>query len=178
MAKHPKRAKRKFRKYLRGAIDHAFSIGGLAGNTLFSSVNPGVVAEKAFVTSAKILWSMDDFTKATDVGPVMVGIAHSDYTDAEIEAWVENNQSWEEGDLVASKEIGRRQVKMVGVFRTRPAATDVAVLNQGRMVNTKLKWQLDSGATIRFWAYNMGTAAVATTVPNILIDGHANLWPN
>jgi len=27
------------------------------------------------------------------------------------------------------------------------------------------------------WAYNAGSNALATTVPNVSVDGHANLWP-
>jgi len=38
-------------------------------------------------------------------------------------------------------------------------------------------WILTTGNGVDFWAYNMGDAAVVTTVPQVSINGHANLWP-
>ncbi len=170
--------RRRFRRYLRGAIDFNFSLVTLAGNTLVSGVVGGSVTEKAWLSSAVIRWSLDDVTPAVDTGPLLVGVAHSDYTDAEIEAWVENTGSWSEGDMV-SQEIARRKIRMVGVFQTAPGAASVgiAVLNDGKPIRTKCGWMLESGDTLRVWAYNQGSAAYATTEPNVHVQGHANFWP-
>ena len=136
-----------------------------------------MVNERTFVSSAKLRWALDDFTPGTDIGPVMCGLAHSDYTAAEIEEWIENAGSWNEGDLV-NQEIAKRKIKLVGIFgEPGSGAGNIAVLNDGKAITTKLGWILLQGQTLDLWAYNMGTAAIATTVPQCHIEGHCNLWP-
>ncbi len=177
MAKHGKRGRGRFRRYLKGQIDNVFGLGTLAGNTVAADLVDDVVTEKAWLSSVKASWSMDNFTEATDVGPVMCGISHGDYSATEIEEWIENLSSWEEGDLVA-KEISQRKIRRVGVFAwVDSTATGQYALNEGRAITTKCGWMLMTGQTVRIWAYNMGTGALATTAPNLHTQGHANLWP-
>ncbi len=137
-------------------------------------------AKKAWCSSILARWSISEWTPATGVGPVLVGIAHSDYSDAEIEAWIEQTTGWTEGDLVAA-EVRRRKVRKVGIFGS-PAgagiAAEAAVLKDGEAIRTKLGWQLTTSQTLRVWGYNLGTQAFATTSPQIQVQGHANLWPN
>jgi len=173
-----RKPRKRFRKYIRGAIDKAFALGTLAGNTLVSATFDGVVNERTFISSVKALYAMDEFTSATDDGPIIIGLAHSDYTDAEIEAWVENTTagSWDEGNLVA-QEIGRRKIRRVGVFEDAIGGTGSLVLNEGRMITTKCGWILLQGQTVRVWAYNAGSSALATSDPTVHVQGHANLWP-
>lgn len=175
MAKHGRR-RRKYRKYLKGIIDERGALSTLAGDTAISFVVTGTVTEKAWLSSVKLNWAMDDFTPGTDDGPILVGVAHSDYSTSEIEAWIENSGGWSEGDLVA-QEIAKRKIRQVGVFENPSAAVDVAVLNDGKPITTKCGWMLETGDTVRYWAYNTGTSALATTDPNLKINGHANLWP-
>ncbi len=176
MAKHGKG--RKFRKYLRGNIDHVLALSTLGGNTLIGSLVADTVVDTAYVSSVKATWTLAEFTAATNDGPILVGIAHSDYTDAEVEAFVENiTGSWDAGDLV-SQEIARRKVRVVGVFKNPPTATEASRLNDGNPVTTKAGWMLSEGQTIRIWAYNQGGSALATTSPNVFVNGHANLWPS
>ncbi len=175
MAKH---GRRKYRKYIRGAIDKRMALGTLAADTVIGSNFDGVVNERTFVSSVKALYTMDQFTDASDDGPIIVGLAHSDYSDAEIEAWVENttSASWDEGNQVA-QEIGRRKIRRVGVFEGVGDPNINAVLNEGRMITTKCKWILLQGQTVKVWAYNAGSSALATTDPTVHVQGHANLWP-
>ncbi len=174
-----RKGRRKFRKYLKGMIDTAFGLGTLSASTLIGANAPDSVTEKAWLSSVKAIWTMDDFTPTADRGPIVVGVAHSDYTDAEIEAWVENLGSWEQGDKV-QQEIARRYIRRVGAFASPHggSALDIAVLNDGRPIHTKCGWQLSTGQTVRLWAYNAGSGDLATTAPNIHVQGHANLWPN
>ncbi len=44
------------------------------------------------------------------------------------------------------------------------------------MLKTKLNWTLAEGDGLDFWIYNMGTAAVATTVPQFVVFGNASIW--
>lgn len=166
----------KFRKYIRGSVDHVLSLGTLAGADVIGSQLVDAVEEPAFCSSVKASYAMSDFTPIIDCGPMLFGWAHSDYTDAEIEAWVENQGSWSQGDKVA-QEIANRKIKQVGVFEDQPFPAGWANFADGRQVTTKLGWLLIEGQTLRFWVYNSGSVAVGTTVPDVRANGHANLWP-
>ncbi len=176
MARHGRR--KKFRKYIRGSVDEKLSLGTLGATSLISDIFDDTVTEKAWISSVNAAWSMQGWTQGLDDGPIMVGLAHSDYTDAEIEAVIENTGSWDEGDLV-QQEISRRKVRVVGIFPTpHPDSANVAVvLNDGKKILTKCGWMLQSGKSLRVWGYNMGASALATTDPDVNVQGFANLWP-
>ncbi len=152
-------------------------LGTLAARTLVSAPISDTVQERTLVSSVVTAWAISDFTSAAGTGPFAVGVAHSDYTDAEIEAVLENTGSWDEGDLV-QQEVAKRKVRRIGVINTPDgAATKSFVLNDGDPIKTKLNWILTQGQTLRIWVYNLGDAAIATTDPDITVSGHANLWP-
>ncbi len=178
MAKDYPKGRPKFGKYLKGNVNETLTLGTLAALTLISAPMDETVNERTFVSSLVAAWILTKFTPGADDGPIMVGVAHSDYSDAEIEEYIENIGSWNEGDLVNTREISKRLIRKVGVFRWR--ATDVndfALLAGGGKITTKLKWILNQGQTIRIWAYNMGSSALATTSPVVFTEGHVNLWP-
>ncbi len=162
-------------KYIRGNIAENLALGTLAANTLISGITD-LVSERTLLSSVVASYSLGGATPLDNAGPVLVGLAHSDYTDAEIEAWVELQTGWAEGDL-ASREVANRKIRRIGIF-DEPATAGLSVaLNEGRVIKTKLNWILNSGQGLRLWAYNTGTAAFATTDPNVHMQGHANLWP-
>jgi len=164
-------------KYIRGTIDERMSLGTLGAGVAISQIFGQTVNEKTLVSSVVINWSMDQFTVGNDDGPILVGVAHSDYTDAEIEQYIENLGSWNEGDLTATREVGKRLVRRVGVLRGASVVAEHDTLNDGKPVKTKLNWLLLQAQSLRLWAYNAGSSAIATTDPNIHALGHANLWP-
>ncbi len=167
--------KRPMGRYIRGSVDEEIVLGTLAARSLVVSSFDETVNERTLVSSIVASWSLDDWTLTSNAGPILVGVAHGDYTAAEIEAVIENTGSWNEGDLV-SREVGNRKVRIIGTFRVT-ATGEGAVLNHGRPIKTKLNWILNQGQTLDAWAYNLGSAAVATTDPSVHIEGHANLWP-
>ncbi len=167
---------RGFKNYIRGNVDEVLQLGTLASRTLVAQVFDESVEEKTYLSSVKATWTLSKFSPAVGIGPIMVGLAHSDYSAAEIEQFIENTGSWKQGDLI-NQEIGQRRIRVVGVFDTPVDAGDSAVLNDGKPIRTKLGWILTTGQTVDQWAYNLGTAAVATTDPAIHLQGKANLWP-
>ncbi len=169
--------KRPMGRYIRGNVDEEVNLSGLAAKDVVGAVFDETVNERTFCSSIDATYSMANFTPIANAGPVIVGVAHSDYSDAEIEEWIESTGQWNEGDLVASREISRRLIRQVGTFQSPDAATDVVVLNDGKEIHTKLGWILNQGQTLRLWAFNSGAAAIATTTPNVGVNGHVNLWP-
>ncbi len=173
MPNHPRRqARRKMGRYIRGGIEENLELGALVTKSLTSAPNADVVTEKTWISSVVLNWAISDLTGSADTGPIVVGVAHSDYTDAEIEAFVEQVTSWDEGDLT-SREIGSRKIRTIGQFHPEDTGSR---LNDGKPISTKLGWMLTTANTIDFWAYNQGSANLADgAVVNIV--GHANLWP-
>ncbi len=175
----PKRSRRRkgrnMGQYVKGNVDENLAIATLAARTLTSINFDEVMIEKGIITSLVASWSMRDFTAGADDGPILVGLAHGDYTDAEIEAVIENSLSWDVGDKI-QQEIARRLVRIVGTFRGGPEASAPVVLNEGRLIKTKLNWTFITGATLKVWAYNLGASGLASSVPDIFVQGHANIF--
>ncbi len=169
--------RRRYRRYLRGNIDFTMALGTLGNKTAISATVADTVIEKAWCSSVKCSYSMSGYTAVQADGPLLVGVAHGDYTSTEIEEWIESVDSWEETDQIG-QEIGRRKIRRIGQFDIPPntAPEDTIVLNDGKMISTKTKYVFSTGQTVRFWVYNQGTGAL-TTGAILSVQGHANLWP-
>jgi len=173
MAKHGRR-RRGMGRYVKGNVDEDFALGTLAANTAILE-SSDVVGERTRITSLDCIYALADFTQADNSGPIEVGFAHSDYSLAEIEEFLELTTSWNEGDLI-DKEVSSRLIRRVGIFHQETSGGN-SVLNEGRSIKTKLNWILNAGQGLNFWCYNQGGVAVGTTDPNCHIVGHANLFP-
>ncbi len=169
--------KKPYRKYLKGMVDEVLAISTLAARTLISADFDEAPIERTFISSVVASWAISDLTVSANDGPLMVGLAHSDYTDAQIEEYIENLGSWNEGGKVA-QERARRQIRVVGILDcVNGVVGEWATLNEGKPIKTKLGWILVTGQTVSLWAYNLGSSAFATTDPQLHLQGHANLWP-
>ncbi len=175
MSKHTRR-RRKFRKYLKGVINVENDFAGLGAKAVNSTDFPDVVIEKTWCSSIVASWTMANWTPTANAGPILFGVAHSDYTNAEIEEFIENVDSWNEGNLV-QQEIAKRKIRIIGHFSAPESAAHDSVFEHGRKVRTKIGWMLETATTLQLWMYNTGTNSVATTTPTIDGRGHANLWP-
>ncbi len=180
MARRPKRqyrrtgGNRSFR-YLRGNVDESVTLATLAGRTLISSTFDETVNERTLVTSIRALYSLEQFTKVAGDGPIWVGVAHSDYTDAEIEEVLEITTSWNEGDKIG-QERAKRKVRKIGIFDVPNSTAEVSVLNDGKPIKTKLNWILLQGQTLKLWVYNLGSGGL-TAGSVVRAQGNVNLWP-
>ncbi len=175
MARKPKR-RRRMGKYIRGTVDESTSFAALGAKDVATAVFDEAVNERTLVSSIVATYGLRSFTPIANAGPILVGVAHSDYSDAEIEEFLESSQSWNEGDLVA-QEVAARKIRRVGMFGAPDDAEDTQTLNDGKPIKTKLNWILLQGQSLQMWVYNMGSAAVATTTPVVDAAGHVNLWP-
>ncbi len=156
-------------RYLRGRVDEdSGDLGTLATKTAIVASFDEVVDDATRVSTIVATWAMEAMTAGD--GPLEVGVAHGDYTLAEIEEYIENTGSWNESDKVQSREVARRLIRSVGIV-----SADEPRLNDGKPVRTKLNWLLNEGQTLDLWVYNYGAALTTGAVLNV--NGHANLWP-
>ncbi len=161
-------------KYMRGTIDENLQLGALGSKVLISDTWDEAVEERTLISSIVATWSLDQLTAPQ--GPIIFGVAHSDYSDAEIEAVIENAGSWAEGNKV-SQEISKRLVRVIGTFAaTLGSGAQDLNFADGKTVKTKLNWILTTGDTLKMWAYNVSGNPLATTDPALRANGHANLW--
>ncbi len=153
--------------------------GGIEENLVFSTLASGVGAEDTFdqvvnvttrVSSIDVAWSVDQLGAADSI---LFGVAHSDYTLAEIVEVIQQANSWTSADKVA-KEVADRQVREIGVITNNSGLLSDAVFRNGDRVKTKLNWLLHEGQTLKMWVFNRQAAAVSTGT--LKADGHANLW--
>ncbi len=167
----------KFRRYIRGNLLLSIALPSLAANTLTSGGSP-IVGGRTYVSSVKATYSVIDWTPVTDAGPLSIGVAHGDYSNAEIEEWIEaSTGSWDEADTVQTREIGRRLIRRIGTVVNTGESLGTHALKDGSEVHTKLGWILEDGQALKFWIYNMGSANVGGSAPQFNVTGHANLWP-
>ncbi len=167
--------KRRMGKYIRGVVDEDTDISDLASKTAVASPFDQTVAERTLISSLVASYSLSNLVAGQ--GPIQFGVAHSDYTTAEIEEYIENAGSWDEGNKVA-QEIGKRQVRTIGTMVGEGGTgTNDVRFAKGEKVKTKLNWILNAGDTLDLWAYNLSTAALTTSTPILRASGHANLWP-
>ncbi len=101
-------------------------------------------------------------------GPLYLGVAHSDYTDAEILEWFNSQGSWDQGDKVANEEA-KRKCRIIGMF---PGQLANELLEDGRATKTTLKFMVEDGDTLNFFVINEG-GATRTTGGIVEIKGFA-----
>ncbi len=140
------------------------TLGTLAADDVISESFPTVLTEKSFFLSYELVCSMRGGTPTE--GPVHIGIAHSDYSAAEIEEAIEAAGAWDEGDLVA-REQSRRMVRLLGVF---PMEDQDEVLNDGKPFRGKLRWPIEAGKTIAMFGYNR-SGAILTDGATLQLEG-------
>ncbi len=159
--------------YIKGAVDESSNLGTLASGVVKGDNFDETVTEKTLVSSLVGVWALDQLSLAQ--GPLLVGIAHSDYTDAEIEEVLDATASWSRGNKVA-QEVANRLVRIVGTFVGSGATVADYQLNDGKPIKTKLNWMLETGQTLKIWTQNRSDSSLATTVPIVRLSGHVNLW--
>ncbi len=175
LAKAKPRRRRMTGTYIKGNIDINADLGTLAARTALVVPTADQVSESARLTSIDNIYGLADFSPTVDVGPVVFGVAHGDYTAVEIEEWMELQTGWDVADLV-SREISSRLIRRIGTFEESDSSTISSTFNDGKPMKTRLNWALRSGQGLDFWVYNAGTAAFVTTVPRLVVNGHANIF--
>ncbi len=149
-------------------------IGALAASDVVAGVATGVATNTLRVTSLKAAYNLNDLGAAIDDGQEF-GIAHSDYSAAEIEECLEASESMDIGDKIA-QERANRLVRSLGRFVGTQLADGSLTFNDGRPVKVKLNWLLAIGDSIQLWLRN-GSDTVYTTGAAISLIGEMWVTP-
>jgi len=163
VSKHTSR-RRGFRRL---PIDKTLTVGSLLSAAVIKADWNSVVDSDMFAISMDAIWGKSGGTPGE--GPLTVGVAHGDYTAAEIEEHLDVIGSWDSGDKILNEQR-RRKVRTVGSF---PNSVEDEVLNDGRLIKTKLGFVVEIGETLSTWAWNRSAATIATGVL-VVIDGGLN----
>ncbi len=164
-------------RYIRGGLDEVVPLGTLAAKDVLAVASAGIVTDTTLISSIVATWTLGGYTPVTDSGPIQFGVAHGDYTAAEIEEYLEDAGTWNEGNKIA-KEVSGRLIRQIGVFDTPSGPTVSVSWNEGRFTRTKLNWLLQTSDLLNLWVYNTGSVAVSgATGADVRCTGHANLWP-
>jgi len=140
------------------------SLGALVNLDMVSGPVTATSTEAFRLFTVKLTWSLRDLTPGE--GPIFVGLAHGDYTAAEIEEWLEATSAIQQGDKIA-QEQSSRLCRRVGSFA---GALAEETLNDGKPIRTKLNWMMATGQTLQMWAYNR-SGATLTTGGSIVAEG-------
>ncbi len=107
-------------------------------------------SDAAYMMSARGNWSAHDIALST--GQVRVGFAHGDFTVVEIDAYLALGAPVSKSDKT-NREISTRgrYIRKVGLF---PFQDIAEVLNDGRPIKTKLRWDQQQNTSLSMWAQN------------------------
>jgi len=157
---------------------------GITASDLVKDQLTDDVADDNFIaTSLDLTWTshIEQAAEPGNIGPLLFGVAKSDYSDAEIEAWVENPSGFTRANLI-QQEISARHIKLIGQFSYPSLApSEVAgkvvskLLNDGLPIHTRLNWRILEGQSLSLWVYNAGNAdVVATSGQDVTVFGKIN----
>ncbi len=148
------------------------AVGALAAGDVIEAGITGVATEMYRLMSIKCAWSITDVGAAIDDG-FEFGVAHSDYTAAQIEEALEATTSMDLGDKLA-QEKANRLVRLIGTISggVTTAAGGLA-FNDGRPIKTRLNWKMTTGDTLVGWVRN-ASGVIYTTGALLSVIG--DLW--
>ncbi len=146
-------------------------MGALASLDVNSGLLTAVVADKLRLISLICSYSWSNIAGALD-DSMEFGVAHSDYSAAEIEECLESAAAIDLGDKVA-QEQANRLVRSIGILTNEAGAAAGGQFNNGQPVRTKLNWLLSAGDSLNIWFRN-GSGTVYATGSFIVAQG--NVW--
>ncbi len=151
-------------------IQSSSAIGALAALDVVSAVVGSVASDTYRLKSLKASWSIADLGAQVD-DAFQFGVAHSDYTAAEIEECLEAAAAIDLGDKVA-QEQANRLVRRIGTISAPGTAGPAGGIpfNDGMPVTTKLNWLISIGDQLQVWIRN-GSATVYTTGALLVLSG-------
>ena len=134
-------------------VNSSLSLGALVDDTVILAEIANLT-EDFYAVGAKLNWSIRSATSGEV--PITVGMAHSDYSATEIEECIDSALTGPGSKI--EQERSRRLVRTVGAFVTSGADL---VLDEGREIKTPLKFMIQDGHGLAFWAKNQSGGTLA-----------------
>ncbi len=149
----------------------SLAIGALATKDVVAGPGMNTSANPYRLMSVDLAYSLTDLAALIDDGQEF-GLAHSDYTAAEIEECLESQGAIDIGDKIA-QEQANRLVRIIGQFTGAPGSDGNKDFNDGRKLKTKLNWAMGIGDSLEIWVRN-ASDTVYTTGSNLVANG--DMW--
>lgn len=130
--------------------------GALADQTVLAAPLSSVSDEEYRAISLKLWLSIRAHTAGE--GPILVGVAHNDYSVTEIKQYIEATATMTRNNMIAAEQANRF-IRRLGVF-AGDAVTET--LNDGNPIHVKLNWHVVDGTALQIWAYNQSGATLTT----------------
>ncbi len=147
-------------------VSPTLALSTLGAATAIKTGLTGVATSPYRIISAKLTYNQLGLTPSE--GPITVGLAHSDYTVAEIAEAIGSTASINPADMI-SRERAKRLVRVIGTFRSE-ANND---LRNGEPIKTRLNWAIPIGVEVSLFAFNTGSAVLTT---GTIIACEGSLW--
>ncbi len=163
------RKKRNNKNFRAVRVAASFALGTLGSTTWIISELLDNPSQELYAISADLNWSMSNITSPQ--GPIAVGLAHSDYSVAELKEWFQSTNTLT-GDKIEQEE-SRRLARDVGIFQASNIALGHAGLNDGNTIRTRLRFRIEDGKSLVAWAANLGGEALSVTSPVVEVYGKA-----
>ncbi len=156
-------------RLIKGVIKLQEALTTLAPNT--GLLDPtDTVDDAAFIISVHATYALVGNTAGE--GPIKLYWAHSDYSLAEVEEFIELTTGWSEMDEV-SKEISKRKIRAIGQISGGVSGESLA---NGEVVKTRIGFMVQEGQGLNLVSYMDGTAPL-TTGASVFVTGHAWIRP-
>lgn len=167
MAKHTGRRAPRRKKLFAPIVNNELALATLAKDALLASVLGASPGEEMWLKLARFTWTIKGITAGD--GPWLVGVAHEDYSNAEIEEYLEAAAQWDIGDKIAQEQSARK-IRVVGLLHG-PGGTDVGeVLNNGNPIDTPLRFKVQEDQSLKIWVLNKGVTM--TTGAILIVNGN------
>ncbi len=150
-------------------VAETIGITALAAGDVITGFLTNASTDPFRLVSVDLNYSVVNLGAAIDDGQEF-GLAHSDYTAAEVEECLESQASIDLGDKVA-QEQANRLVRSIGRATGSGVTGGGRAFNDGKPMKTKLNWLLSTGDQLNVWIRN-GSGIVYTTGAAMSVQGH------
>ena len=166
MARARRRRKFNLRKV---RVNTRINIGALAADDVIVSAITAASTNPYRLMSCDISYSLVDLGATADDGQE-IGLAHSDYSAAEVEECIESTAGIDIGDKIAI-ERADRLVRTLGQLHDSTGTGAGLDFNNGLPMKTKLNWAIGIGDQLNIYVRN-GSSVVYTTGAGLNVIGH------
>lgn len=159
MAKHTKGRRGRRTPLGVARVNESLAIGSVTTGVVIVGALTSNGPQRKFLLSAMLSWGLSGYT--TGDGPIHVGLAHGDYTVAEIGEWFNATGALDTQNLVAQEQT-RRKIRDAGIFEFGAELSQSDVLNEGMPMKTALKFILGDSEDLNVWVRNSGAGTLGT----------------